>query len=93
MIDLYLIASTEADMVAALLTAYVASEDGFPVSGISLDHIGPFSRLTGYDKVGDPIMIDHPGWHTNLRGNFTDEQLAVLTPLSVEPATPYRVWA
>jgi hypothetical protein len=60
---------------------------------VSVDHIGPFGQLIGYDKAGDPIMIDYPGWHINLRGNFTDERLAVLTPLSVEPTTPYRVWA
>jgi len=93
MIDLYLMTATEAEMTAALLAAGVTSDEGNPVSGVSLDHIGPFSRVTGYDKADEPIVVDYPGWHTNLRGNFSDEQLADLTPLSVEPTVPHRVWA
>jgi hypothetical protein len=93
MIDLYLMTATEAKMTAALLAAGVIDDEGNPVSGVSLDHIGPFSRVTGYDKADEPIVVDYPGWHTNLRGIFDDEQLAELTPLSVEPAVPHRVWA
>jgi hypothetical protein len=93
MIDLYLMTATEAEMTAALLAAGVIDDEGNPVSGVSLDHIGPFSRVTGYDKADEPIVVDYPGWHTNLRGNFSDEQLAELTPLSVEPTVPHRVWA
>jgi hypothetical protein len=93
MIDLYLMTATEAEMTAALLAAGVIDDEGNPVSGVSLDHIGPFSRVTGYDKADEPIVVDYPGWHTNLRGIFDDEQLAELTPLSVEPAGPHRVWA
>jgi hypothetical protein len=93
MIDLYLFAPTEKAMTAALTAAGVINEDGFPVAGVSVDHIGPFSRVTGYDKTDEPIVVDYPGWHTNLRGNFTDEQLAALEPLSVQPAVPHRVWA
>jgi len=93
MIDLYLKTLTEAEMTAALLAAGVIDDEGNPVSGVSLDHIGPFSRVTGYDKADEPIVVDYPGWHTNLRGNFSDEQLAELTPLSVEPTVPHRVWA
>jgi hypothetical protein len=93
MIDLYLMTATEAKMTAALLAAGVIDDEGNPVSGVSLDHIGPFSRVTGYDKADEPIVVDYPGWHTNLRGNFSDEQLAELTPLSVEPTVPHRVWA
>jgi hypothetical protein len=99
MIDLYLMAGTEAEMLAELIVAGVINDEGFPAEGISLDHIGPFSRVTGYNKptreADDPIpiVVDYPGWHTNLRGNFTDEQIVVLEPLSVQPAVPYRVWA
>jgi len=93
MIDLYLMTATEAEMTAALLAAGVIDDEGNPVSGVSLDHIGPFSRVTGYDKADEPIVVDYPGWHTNLRGTFDDEQLAALTPLSVEPTVPHRVWA
>lgn len=93
MIDLYLMTATEAEMLAALVAAGVTDEDGFPVAGVSLDHIGPFSRVTGYDKANEAIIVDYPGYHTNLRGNFTDEQLAALEPISVQPAAPHRVWA
>ena len=93
MIDLYLMTPTEAEMTAALLTAGITNDDGFAVSGVSLDHIGPFSRVTGYDKAGEPITVDYPGWHANLRGNLTDDQIATLTPLSVEPKAPHRMWA
>ena len=93
MTDLYLMAPTEAAMTAALLAAGVTNDEGHPTPNFSLDHIGPFSRVTGYDKADEPIVVDYPGWHTNLRGTFDDDQLAVLTPLSVEPTVPYRVWA
>ena len=93
MIDLYLKTDTEADMTNALMVAGVINDEGFKVAGVSLDHIGPFSRVTGYDEDNEAIIVDYPGWHTNLRGNFTDEQLAALEPLSVQPAVPYRVWA
>ena len=99
MTDLYLKTPTEAEMTAALLAAGVIDDEGNPVSGVSLDHIGPFSRVTGYDKPKRkadepiPIVVEYPGWHTNLRGDFTDEQLAVLAPISVQPAVPHRVWA
>jgi hypothetical protein len=85
--------ATEAEMLAALVAAGVTDEDGFPVAGVSLDHIGPFSRVTGYDKADKAIIVDYPGYHTNLRGDFTDEQLAALAPISVQPAVPHRVWA
>lgn len=93
MTDLYLMAATEAEMLAALTAAGVINDEGFPVAGVTLDHIGPFSRVTGYDEADEPIVKDYPGWHTNLRGDFTDEQLATLEPLSVQPAVPHRVWA
>lgn len=93
MIDLYLMTATEAEMLAALVAAGVTDEDGFPVAGVSLDHIGPFSRVTGYDEANEAIIVAYPDWHTNLRGDFTDEQLTVLELWSVEPAAPHRVWA
>jgi len=83
MTDLYLKAPTQEDMDAALLEANVIDDEGNPTPDFSVDQIGPFTR----DDV------DYPDWHTNLRGSFTEEQLALLTPLSVEPLIPYRVWA
>ena len=83
MTDLYLKAPTQEDMDAALLEAGVIDDEGNPTPDFSVDQIGPFTR----DDV------DYTDWHTNLRGSFTEEQLALLTPLSVEPPVPYRIWA
>ena len=91
--DLYLKTLTEDDMDAALLEAGVIDDEGNPTQDFSVDQIGPFSKVIGYDAEGEPIVENYPDWHTNLRGSFTEEQLALLTPLSVEPPIPYRVWA
>jgi hypothetical protein len=64
-----------------------------PTQDFSVDQIGPFSKVIGYTSEGEPIVEDYPDWHTNLRGSFDEEQLALLTPLCVEPPVPYRVWA
>jgi hypothetical protein len=64
-----------------------------PTQDFSVDQIGPFTKIIGYDEEGEPIEEYYPDWHTNLRGSFDEEQLALLTPLSVEPPIPYRVWA
>lgn len=64
-----------------------------PTQDFSVDQIGPFSKVIGYDEAGEPIYEDYPDWHTNLRGSFDEEQLALLTPLCVYPPIPYRVWA
>ena len=83
MTDLYLKTLTEDDMNAALLEAGVIDDEGNLVNHFLVDQIGPFTR----DDV------DYPDWHTNLRGDFDEEQLTLLTPLSVEPPVPYRIWA
>jgi hypothetical protein len=93
MIDLYLCAPTEADMTVALTAAGVINDEGFPVAGVSLDHIGPFSRVTGYDKAGEPIVLEYPEWHTNLRLVEDIDTSALLGYIIDTPATPYRVWA
>ena len=93
MTDLYLKATTEADMDTALLEAGVIDAEGNPTQDFSVDQIGPFSKVVGYDEAGEPIVEDYPDWHTNLRGSFDEDQLALLTPLCVEPPVPYRVWA
>jgi hypothetical protein len=64
-----------------------------PTQDFSVDQIGPFTKIIGYDKDRKPIEEYYPDWHTNLRGSFDEDQLALLTPLSVEPPVPYRVWA
>jgi hypothetical protein len=93
MTDLYLKAATEADMDAVLLEAGVIDDEGYPTQDFCVDQIGPFTKVIGYNEEGEPIEECYPDWHTNLRGNFNEAQLALLTPLSVEPAVPYRVWA
>jgi hypothetical protein len=82
------VGATEAgDDILQYVTALV------PTEGFYVDHIGPFSKVIGYDEAGEPILENYPDWHTNLRGSFDEAQLALLTPLSVEPTVPYRVWA
>jgi hypothetical protein len=93
MTDLYLKAPTKDDMDSALLEAGVIGEGGYPTQDFSVDQIGPFTKIVGYNEEGEPIFEDYPDWHTNLRGSFDDEQLALLTPLCVNPVVPYRVWA
>lgn len=93
MTDLYLKATTEEAMNAALLEAGVIDAEGNPTQGFSVDQIGPFTKIVGYTSEGAPIEEYYPDWHTNLRGSFDDDQLALLTPLSVYPPIPYRVWA
>jgi hypothetical protein len=93
MTDIYLKTLTEDGMNSALLEAGIIDAEGNPTQGFSVDQIGPFSKVIGYDEKEEPILENYPDWHTNLRGNFTEEQLALLKPLSVEPSIPYRVWA
>jgi hypothetical protein len=93
MTDLFLYTPTEEDMTTALLLVGVIDEEGNPTPDFSVDQIGPFQRVTGYDDAGEPIIVDYPDWHTNLRGSFSDEQLAALAPLCVNPPVPYRVFA
>ena len=82
MMDLFLFTATESDMKAALLAANVIDDKGKVASGIDVEHIGPFVR----------DGVEYVDWHTNLRGTFTDEQLAALDPMRVYPTLPYRVF-
>jgi len=82
MTSLYLKAPTEEAMNAALLAAGIIDDEGNPTPDFSVDQIGPFTR----DEV------EYTDWHTNLLGSFTEDQIAALTPLSVEPTVPYRVF-
>jgi hypothetical protein len=98
MTDIYLRAATEADMTAALVDAGLAYEDEdalHPANGVSLDVIGPISRVIDYDEDGDPVIQLYPEWHVNVRcGGLTEEQEAALAGLViVPPETPFRVWA
>ena len=99
MIDLYLKAATEAEMNAALIAAGLAYEDeeyGLqPAPYVSLDVIGPITRVIGYDEDGEPIIQEYPEWHVNVRcANLTEEQEAAVEAMKISPPeTPYRVWA
>jgi hypothetical protein len=84
MLDLYLRATDEAEMNAALIDAGLAMEldDTFgPAPGVSLDIIGAIPERDGY--------------HVNVRcGGLTEAQEAALEGLVIAPpAQPYRVWA
>jgi hypothetical protein len=96
--DYYLKAADEAVMNAALVDAGLAylDEDALvPAPGVSLDVIGPISRVIGYDDEGEPIVQEYPEWHVNVRcGGLSEEQEAALAGLViVPPETPFRVWA
>ena len=98
MADYYLKAADEAAMNAALVAAGLAyEEDGtlFPAPYVSLDVIGPITRVTGYDEDGEPIVQEYPEWHVNVRSyDLTDEQLAEIEPVMIiPPEQPFRVWA
>jgi hypothetical protein len=79
MIDLYLRANTEAEMLLALTAASIINNKGLPVRGVSVDHIGEIEGATGY--------------HTNLRLMEDIDTSALLGYIINTPATPYRVWA
>ena len=98
-IDFHLRASDEAAMTAALLTAGVTELFGETVrvaSGYALDVIGTIYKPTGFftevDGMQIPVMAAMEGYHANLRGELTAEQIAAL-PIIVAPARPVRVWA
>lgn len=72
----------------------------YAVSGnVVLDIIGQISKPTGnvqtVDGVEVPEMAPIDGFHANLRGDLSDEQLQVLADIRLEhtPTNPYRVWA
>jgi len=68
--------------------------------GIALDVIGTIYKPTGNmttvtSEMGEmtfPEVAPIDGFHANIRGSLTDEQIAAL-PLIEKPTAPYRVWA
>jgi len=79
MIDLYLSAPTEAEMLAALTAAGVINDEGHPVAGVTLDLVGEIEGATGY--------------HANLRLTEDIDTSALFGYIIDTPATPHRVWA
>ncbi len=74
-----------------------------PKMGQNLDIIGEIWMPTG--KMIETTMLDETvrevpeiaaldGFHANLRGGLSEEQIALLGAIIIAaPATPYRVWA
>ena len=59
----------------------------------SIDTIGVIHQPIGdMDGEGNFLTAALPGWHVNLRGTFTPEQMEVLAPFVVTPENPVRVW-
>lgn len=64
------------------------------MTGISIDTIGVIHEAIGeLDGEGNFLTAAIHGWHVNLRGEFTEEQMAELQPYIVTPESPVRVWA
>jgi hypothetical protein len=93
MSDFYLRAESEQALYAALESAGIVTreDDGVWVApGYALDVIGPISRrIGGTDE--EPIMQAIPGFHANLRGELSAEQIDLL-PVIDAPQAPVRVW-
>jgi hypothetical protein len=68
----------------------------FFVPNCQLDVIGviykPTGELTEEEGMQVPVMAPLDGFHANLRGELSAEQIAQL-PLIEAPQAPYRVWA
>jgi hypothetical protein len=74
-----------------------------PKPGQNLDIIGEIWKPTG--KMIETVMLDETtreipemapveGFHANLRGGLSEEQIEALGDIVIPaPATPYRVWA
>jgi len=98
--DYLLRSTTESDLDDALIAAGLAEEvtdiDGevmvLPVTGVTLDRIGPIPA-----QVDEEGVIVRPGdnrYHANLRVTFEltkaqEDELPTFTPL---PGVPYRVF-
>lgn len=98
-IDLNLFASTEAEMVSALVAAGFRDNEGalsFYGTELLLLPEGMITRHTGEVQVVDGVQIavrePVPGYHANVR--TTDAELAAaLVPVTVVVDTPQYVWA
>ena len=82
------------DEATAQATLYTEEQPRFQSS---VDTIGVIHKPTGEMLQGEdgeyPAMAPLDGWHVNLRGTFTEEQMAELEVFAVTPEQPVRVWA
>jgi len=100
--DYLLRTTTESDMEDALIAAGLAQEvtdeDGevmvLPVSGVTIDHIGPIPAQVDPEDPAVILKPGHPEWHTNIRVAFqlTKEQEDLLPTFDPLPSIPYRVF-
>lgn len=103
MMDFYLRTKTETEFnelgLSLGLLIELETEDGtmiVPVDyAVLVDRIGPFSKATGVDENGDPVLTEYNDYHVNIRLLFepTQELIDRLAPYSVLPEVPYRVFA
>lgn len=100
--DYLLRTTTESDMEDALIAAGLAQEvtdpDGevmvLPVSGVTIDHIGPIPAQVDPEDPSVILKPGHPEWHTNVRVSFElpkaqEDLIPTFSPL---PSVPYRVF-
>jgi hypothetical protein len=98
--DYMLRSTTESDLDDALIAAGVAQEvtdmDGevlvLPISGISLDRIGPIPAMV--DEEGIIVRPGDNRYHANLRATIelTEAQVDLLPTFDPVPSIPYRVF-
>ena len=98
--DYLLRSTTESDLDDALIAAGVAQEvtdpDGEvivqPISGITLDRIGPIPAMV--DEEGIIVRPGDNRYHANLRATvqLTAAQVGALPTFAPEPSVPYRVF-
>ena len=98
--DYLLRSNTESDLDDALIAAGLAEErtdeDGevmvLPVTGITLDRIGPIPAQV--DEEGIIVRPGDPRYHANIRATIelTEAQVEALPSFSPEPSVPYRVF-
>ena len=98
--DYLLRSTTESDLDDALIAAGVAQEvtdpDGEvtvqPISGITLDRIGPIPEQV--NEEGIVIRPGDPRYHANLRATveLTMGQIQALPTFDPKPPVPYRVF-
>lgn len=94
--DYFLKAADEHQMRAALEAAGILDAEGMVCAGCALDVIGLINKPTGVVLRGEDgeylEMAAIDGYHANLRGDLTPEQMELL-PIIEAPSTPVRVWA
>lgn len=92
--DLCLKFPDEAAAFAALYEPTEVEGEFKPRHKAAIDTIGVIHQPIGdMDAEGNFLTAALLGWHVNLRGSFTPEELATLQPFVVTPQAPVRVWA